>query len=259
MKPSEIVISDTVISDQHSAIVLQPGIQALNLPTMSVASQAASILRGWLHPVRSVRSNQLDPGSSQLLIQWITIISSITDQPLRSFHDKSRCESCFHKGDFMRRSRRNVDGDRKTMAVCQRHDLRTFAPLGLSNCPPPFLATTKKPSMKHSDRSRSPRSFKSFASACKIFSSTPSFRHSWKRRWQVAGEGYRSGRSCQAAPVRSTHKMPASTSRLSHLGRPFPSSLGSFSGIKGSRIAHCSSVRSIGHAPIGSMTDSNHF
>jgi hypothetical protein len=25
------------------------------------------------------------------------------------------------------------------------------------------------------------------------------------RRWQVAGEGNRSGKSCQAAPVRSTH------------------------------------------------------
>jgi hypothetical protein len=152
-----------------------------------------------------------------------------------------------------------VDGDRKTRAVCHRHDLRTFAALGLSHCPPPFLATTKKPSMKHSDKSKSPRSFKSLASVCRIFSSTPSLRHSWKRRWQVAGEGYRSGKSCQAAPVRSTHKIPASTSRLFTLGRPLPSSLGGFSGIRGFRIAHCSSVKSIGHPPYGSMTYSNHF
>jgi len=259
MNPSKVVLSDTVISNQHSAIVLQPGIQALDLPTSAVSSQLASILRSGFDPVRSMRCDQFNALGSQLLIQRIAIISPIANQPLRNFHDKSRCESCFHKGDFMRRSRRNVDGDRKTMAVCQRHDLRTFAPLGLSNCPPPFLATTKKPSMKHSDRSRSPRSFKSLASACKIFSSTPSFLHSWKRRWQVAGDGYRSGKSCQAAPVRSTHKMPASTSRLSTLGRPLPSSLGSFSGIKGFRIAHCSSVRSIGHAPSRSMTYSNHF
>ena len=259
MKPSKVVLSDPIITNQHSAVVLQPGIQAFDLPTMSIAPQASSILRSRFYPVRFMWSDQLDPCSSQQLIQRVTIVGSITNQPLRSFQDKSRCESCFNKGDFMRRSRRNVDGDRKTMAVCHRHDLRTFAALGLSDCPPPFLATTKKPSMKHSDRSRSPRSFKSLARVCRIFSSTPSFRHSWKRRWHVAGEGYRSGRSCQAAPVRSTHKMPASTSRLSHLGRPFPSSLGCFSGIKGSRIAHCSSVKSIGHAPSGSMTNSNHF
>jgi hypothetical protein len=47
----------------------------------------------------------------------------------------------------MRRSRRNVDGDRKTMTVCHCHDLRTFPALGLSNVPAPLFATTKKPSM----------------------------------------------------------------------------------------------------------------
>jgi hypothetical protein len=259
MKPAEIVLSDTVIADQHSAMVLQPGIQALDLPTTLISPQLAPILGSGLYPVRSVRSDHLNALCPQQLIQRIAVVGPISDQPLRNFQNKSRCESCFHKGDFMRRSRRNVDGDRKTMAVCQRHDLRTFAALGLSDCPPPFLATTKKPSMKHSDRSRSPRSFRSRARACRILSSTPSLRHSWKRRWQVAGEGYLSGRSCQAAPVRSTHKMPSSTSRLYNLGRPFPSSLGAFSGIKGSRIAHCSSIKSIGHAPSRSMTYSTHF
>ena len=233
-----------LISNQHSAIVLQPGIQAFDLPTSPISSQLAAILRGWFHSVRLMRSNQFNAFGSQLLIQRIAIIGPISNQPLRSFQDKSRCESCFHKGDFMRRSRRNVDGDRKTRAVCHRHDLRTFAALGLSHCPPPFLATTKKPSMKHSDRSSLPRSFKSLASVCKMFSSTPSLRHSWKRRWQVAGEGYRSGKSCQAAPVRSTHRMPSSTSRLSTLGRPLPSSLVFLlleSAVRGSPIVHLSS------------------
>src|SRR5262245_29520259 len=57
----------------------------------------------------------------------------------------------------MRRSRRCVNGERKTSAVCNCHELHAFAPLGLSHSEPPFLATTNIPSIKHSLRSRSPR------------------------------------------------------------------------------------------------------
>jgi hypothetical protein len=38
----------------------------------------------------------------------------------------------------MRRSRRRVDGDRKTSRVCHCHELRTLAPLGLSDFAPLF-------------------------------------------------------------------------------------------------------------------------
>jgi hypothetical protein len=159
----------------------------------------------------------------------------------------------------MRRSTFQVNGDRKTRAVCHCHDLRTFAPLGLSHCPSPFLADTNVPSMKHSDRSSWPRSFKSSASAVRILSNTPSRCHSWKRRCQVAGDGYRSGRSCQAAPVRCTHRMTFNTSRLLMRGRPLPSSRCLLIGNNGSSIAHCSSVSSIGHPHSLSLTDSTHF
>jgi hypothetical protein len=57
-----------------------------------------------------------------------------------------------HKGDFMRRSTCNVNGERKTKAVCHGHDLRTLAPLGLSHTTPAVFATTKVPLMKHADR-----------------------------------------------------------------------------------------------------------
>lgn len=51
------------------------------------------------------------------------------------------------------------------MAVCHCHDLRTFAPLGFSHPLAPFLAMTKVPSMKHSVKSRLPRSCRSFTNA----------------------------------------------------------------------------------------------
>lgn len=248
-----------LIANGYSAEVLQPSIQSFDFPSVFVSPKLASVLCGGFDAVSTMWSDQFDTFHSQFLVQWIAVIGSVSDQALRLCHDKSRCESCFHKGDFIRRSTFNVNGDRKTRAVCQRHDLRTFAALGLSHGPAPFFATTKKPSMKHSDKSSLPRSFKSFASLCKIFSSTPSRRHSWKRRWQVAADEYRSGKSCQAAPVRNTHTIPFSTSRLLTLGRPLPSSRGSFSGISASKIIHCSSVMSIGLAPLPGLTYFNHF
>jgi hypothetical protein len=259
MKQTKVVLSDMLITDSNPAEVLQPGIQSFNLPATLIAPQLAPILSCGFDAIATMRSDHFNALRQELCVQRIAVICPISDQALRLCQDKSRCESCFHKGDFIWRSTFNVYGDRKTRAVCQRHDLRTFAPLGLSNCPPPFFATTKKPSMKHSDRSNSPRSFRSLASVCRILSKTPSRLHSWKRRWQVAGEGYRSGRSCHAAPVRNTHKMPFSTSRLPTLGRPLPSSRGFFSGSSGSRIAHCSSVKSIGLAPFRSLTYSTYF
>jgi hypothetical protein len=99
------------------------------------------------------------------------------------------------------------------------------------------------PSMKHSDKSMSPRSSKSRAKAWSTRSSTPERTHAWKRRWQVWYGGYRLGRSIQGAPVLSTHKMPSNTSRLLRQGLPLPSSRRGGSGMSGSRTAHCSSVR----------------
>src|SRR5690349_21732838 len=239
MKEGEVVFSDMFIADCHSAKVLEPGVQSFDLPSAFVSPKFAPVLCGRPNTIGTMWSDQFNAPGTQLRIQRIAIIGTVANQALRLCHDKSRCESCFHKGDFIWRSTFNVNGDRKTIAVCQRHDLRTFAAFGLSHGPAPFFATTKKPSMKHSDRSRSPRSFRSRASVCKIFSNTPSRCHSWKRLWQVAGDGYRSGKSCQAAPVRSTHKMPLSTSRLLTRGRPLPSSRTSFSGISASKISHC--------------------
>lgn len=67
------------------------------------------------------------------------------------------------------------------------------------------------------------------------------------------------GKSCKAAPGRSTHKMSFSTSRMSTRGRPLPSARCTFSGINGSKITHYSSVVSIGLAPLRSLTYPNYF
>jgi hypothetical protein len=256
---SEEVFDFTLISNCDAPEILQPCVQSFDFPASFEPPQLASILRLRLYAVSAVRCNHFNALLPQFLVQRIAVVSSIPNQSLRFRWDKSRCDSLFHKGDFMRRSTFQVNGDRKTRTVCHCHDLCTFAPLGLSDFPSPFLADTNVPSIKHSLKSNFPRSLKSSASAVRIFSSTPSLCHSWKRRWQVAGEGNRSGKSCQAAPVRSTQRMPFKTSRFSFRGRPLPSSRGSLTGISGSRTSHCSSVSCIGLARFLSLTYSTHF
>jgi len=242
----------TLIAYWQSPEVAQPGKQALNFPAASIASQLTAVLGLWFTSVSAMWCNQLNAILGQSLVQWVAVIGAVTDQALRFLSDKGMLQRRLNQGYFMRASTCDAYGERKTSAVCHCHDLRTFAPLGLSHPWPPFLATTKVPSMKHSLRSRSPRSLRSWASSWRMRSMTPSATHFWKRRWQVWYGGYRSGRSCQGAPVRRIHSAPLSTSRGSRQGRPRRGTLRrSSSGINGSITAHWSSVRSIAHLGFG--------
>jgi hypothetical protein len=247
------------VPHNHASVVLQPTHQAFNFPSAFVSPKRSAILSFRFASVASVRRYHLYTLCFERLIKRITVVGAVPDEPLRSLFSKACLESVLNKGDFMRRSTFNVYGEWKTSAVCNCHDLRTFAPLGLSNFEPPFFATTKVPSMKHSVRSISPRSCKSQAKDCNTLSRTLSLTQRWKRRWHVWYGGYRSGRSFHGAPVRSIQRIPLSTSRLSRQGRPLLSSLSTGFGISGSSTAHCSSVRSNFYATPEMMFQLNYF
>ena len=246
---SEIVVEISIMTHLNSSKVLQPGKQAFHLPTSFVATQHSSILCDRLLAVGFVGSNHLNALFLQPFIERVTVIGSVTDQSFRLLLCKSLLQSLFHQLHFMRRSTSNGYGERKTSAICHCHELCTLAPLGFSHPVAPFLAMTKLPSMKHSLRSRPPRSCTSFTRARKISSNTPFSTHSRNLLWQVWYGGYRFGMSCQGAPVRKTHKIPFRIARSSTLGRPLPSARRSTFGSKGSTTAHCSSLRSIGPLP----------
>jgi hypothetical protein len=233
-----------VEASRNPTKLLQPGKQPLDLPATFVAAQSSAVLRCSFLPIRLVRRNHLDTLFAQLFIERVGVISFVSNQPLREFRGKALNESFSDKGDFMRRSRLCVDREWKTSRVCHCHELRAFAPLGLSHFCAPFLATMNVPSMKHSLRSISPRVRRSSARASSMLRSVPSRDHCWKRRWQVWYGGNLSGKSCQRAPLRRIQSTPFITSRVSFHGRPRPSSRRGGSGIIGSIIAHCSSVSS---------------
>ena len=185
MNKAEIVLIKIIKPRGDAAEVLQPCEQPLDLPPPLISPEHAPVLRRRFDSVRFVRRNHLDALLPKLLIQRVAVVRPIAYESFRLLIGKNFSESFSDKSDLMRRSRRRVYGDRKTMAVCHRHELRTFAPLGLSHSEAPFLATTNVPSIKHSDTSRSPRSLRSAARASSTRRSVPSRTHCWNRRWQV--------------------------------------------------------------------------
>lgn len=233
----------------YSPKILQPGKEALDLPSVSVAPQRPAILGTRFLAVSPMRCNQFYALLAQPFIQRITVIGSITDQFSWTLLCKTAFERAFDQSDFMRRSTFNGYGDRKTSAICHCHELCTLAPLGFSHPATPFFAMTKLPSMKHSVRSSLPRFLTSFTRARNTSSKIPAWTHSWKRRWQVWYGGYRSGKSCQRAPVRKIQRIPFRISRSLTLGLPRPSALLTGFGRSGLTIAHCSSLMSIRSLP----------
>jgi hypothetical protein len=75
-----------------------------------------------------------------------------------------------------------VDGDRKTMAVANRHDFAALTAASRTDGGAHFFAELKLASMKASLRSSFPRSRRSSASRCKTRSNRPLRCHAWKRR-----------------------------------------------------------------------------
>src|SRR5580692_5983190 len=246
MEESLKVFGVIFIAHHQAAEVEQPGKEPFELPTPPIPPQWAAILRGLLSQAGSVGSNHLRAEAFlQLRIQLVAVIRLVANQAFRDLGHDARLQGGGDQLHFSRRSAFCPQGERKTMAVCNAHDLGALAALGFSNQEPPFLAGTKVPSTKHSLRSNPPASWRCEASVNKSFSMTPERTQCWKRRWAVWYGPYRGGRSFHGAPVRRIHKTPSSTLRRSLHGRPRPSSRTRSSGRMGSTIFHCWSVKSI--------------
>lgn len=138
--------------------VLEPGEQTLHLPAPAVAPQCTTVLGGSL-AVAAVRCNQLDPPLlPEPRVERIAVISPVANKAIGCSSHKTRIEGLFDERDFMRRSTCNPGGDRKTMAVCNCHDLGPLPALRFPDGRAPFLAPAKVPSMKVSVMSIPPRS-----------------------------------------------------------------------------------------------------
>lgn len=232
-----------LVAHQNPTKVLQPRKQSLNLPTALVTAQATPVLRRRLLPVRLMRGNQLYLLLSKFLVQRVRVIRLIANQTFRRVIGEPLDQSFADKSDFMRRSILCVNGERKTSAVCHCRELRTLAPLGLSDFAAPFFAVMNIPSIKHSDKSNSPRVCRSSANVSSTRLSVPPLTHCWNRRWQVWYGGNLAGKSHHLAPERKIQRTPFITSRSSRRGLPRPLTVDGWSK-SGSIKDHCSSVSS---------------
>ena len=226
---------------------MNPGKQTLYFPTPAIASEFSPVLCYPFSPVAFMRCYHFNLSLFELLVQRVAIISQITNDFLRFLFDKPCRYRFLYQFHFMGIGFMGPYGDRKTISVCDCHDLGAFTAFSFSNIKPPFLALAKVPSIKHSVMSIFPRFFISTANLWSILSHVPDLHNSWKYRWQVWYGGYRSGMSCHGAPVRQTHRMPSITPRMLTLGLPrVPASFfGYFTFSEFEITSHCSSFKSM--------------
>ena len=104
--------------------------------------------------------------AARCCIEAVAVVGLIADQTGGSVFDEPRGERSVDERDFMRRSAGHVNGDRKTMAVANRHDLAALTASSRADGGAPFFAELKLASMKASLRSSFPRSRRSSARRC---------------------------------------------------------------------------------------------
>jgi len=205
------------MANEESAKLTEPCIGAFDDPASFVASELAPVFIAPELAVLAIWNDEVDAALLEALAQGIGVIGAIGDHAFRllpgpAFEagDSDCVERGFRKRNLCWRGTFEPNSQRKTATVDQYHPLRALAALGFTDCGAPFFAGAKLPSRNASSHSSrpSPSSHTSCSSHC------------FKRRQQVAGEGYLSGRNRHAAPVCNTHRMPPRQARFDAYGRP---------------------------------------
>src|SRR5271154_4147886 len=173
------------ITHHQSAKIKKPGKEPFDFITPHIAAQRASILSGDTTVDLVGRDHFRAVLPHQLFIQPVAIIRFVPDQAFGHIGYDARLQGGSDQLHFSRRSAFCPQGERKTMAVCNAHDLGALAPLGLPDLSPPFLAGTNVPSTKHSFKSNPPASLRCCASVTSRCSITPDRTQFWKRRCTV--------------------------------------------------------------------------
>src|SRR5580704_11701154 len=245
MDKSLEICSVIFVAHNQAAEVEQPRKEPFDFPASLVAAQRPTVLSQDYSVLLVGRNHFGAIPLHQAPVEFVAVIGFVSDKPLGRLWHRPLFQRGLHQRHFSRRSAFCPQGERKTMAVCNAHDLGALAALGFADAEPPFLAGTNVPSTKHSLRSHPPASLRCAASVNNNLSITPERTQFWKRRCAVWCGPYRGGRSFQGAPVRRIHSTPLSTVRGSLQGRPRPSSRTGSDGRMGSINFHCSFVKSI--------------
>ena len=162
--------------------------------------------------VLSMRNKEGDSYLPQTIRGRIILISFIFYDSLRSspwapgtsFGESKFSKDLIEEHDLSWRGRVGIASERNTLAVDQYQALRSFCPLGFSDSRAPSFAGKKLASTNNSFQSRMPLWSYSARKAIHMSLRTSSSYHSRRRRQQVEGFGYGSGRSFHLAQVLKT-------------------------------------------------------
>ncbi len=232
-----------LVSDDYASKVSEPTESSLNCISSPVSIPKAVILSVYIPMITTMRRKQIDTPFPQALAQRVAVVGLVPDYsfgsgpwPSRSFFGDFDLLKCLlGEPDLCWRSRVGMASQRKTLAIDHHHALCALSPFGLSDRWTPFFAGKKLASMNASSQSSTPLASNSERKALHISFRTSASYHSFRRRQQVEGSGYLSGRSFHRAPVLSIQRIPSKITRLSFLGRP-PFGRGGGLGIKGSTL-----------------------
>src|SRR3972149_611039 len=139
MEHGEEVFGVILPAGNEPSRVVQPGKESLDLPTATIATERAAVLRGRIHAAHVVGSDQLNAVAlTQLLIQSFAVIRPVADHSFGRFREEALLERGFDEFGFMRRSAGDADGERKTMAVDDRHDFTACSSASRADSRAPF-------------------------------------------------------------------------------------------------------------------------
>ncbi len=149
------------VASNEAAEIVKPSKESFHAPTSFASPKWSSILSDDFSAF-SVWGNQLNPSLlPESLVESIAVIGFVANEPVRQFIDEALVKRLFDEPDFVGRSILNADGERKTSAVCNCHDLGPFTALRLTNSKAPFFAPEKEPSTNPSSKSNLPRARRS--------------------------------------------------------------------------------------------------
>ena len=125
---------DAVVSDQHAAEVLEPGVGALEFPTSSVTTQLRFVFKSAVAGVFSLGDNQLGPTMLESRSESSGVVSLIGNDSAQVGAVASRTnavdihsqERDLHESAFGNLHRRKLHSGRNVRAVDHNHTLRTF-------------------------------------------------------------------------------------------------------------------------------------
>lgn len=129
----------TFIARDQTTEVLQPGEETFDLPAAAVSTELPAILR--LAAAAAIGRDQFDVAlRRQPRVEAIRIVRFVADQSDRRFAEELGVEGLLDERDFAGACTCDSNGERKTTAVCDCHDLGPLAFAGGTDAEAPFFA-----------------------------------------------------------------------------------------------------------------------